>query len=386
MFMPKIKNEIRGDGTQRNSNIELFRILTMLLIIAHHYVVNSGLLGTNGPMRMYPLSLRTVLLYLFGAWGKTGINCFVLISGYFMCTTRITTKKFAKLLLEVEFYKIIIYLVFVAAGYEGFSVIGFVKAILPVTSVAQGFTGCYLLFYLLIPFLNITVQNTSQKQHLKLILMLSFIYIILGTLLGANVQMNYVTWFVVLYFIAAYVRLYPNTAFENTKLWTILAAGAVGVSAASVVSFHYIGIRLGGISAYSFMTDSNKILAFATGFCSFMFFKNVHIRQSKLINTVAASSFGVLLIHSGSNAMRRFLWVDLLRVKEMYNSQFILFHAVGSVLGIYVVCTAIDYLRIQFVEKPLFRLWDRHWGKIARKYSLMENRICSKLGLEINGK
>lgn len=28
----------------RNSNIELFRIISMLMIVAHHYLVNSGLL------------------------------------------------------------------------------------------------------------------------------------------------------------------------------------------------------------------------------------------------------------------------------------------------------------------------------------------------------
>lgn len=28
---------------RRDSGIELFRIITMLLIVAHHYVVNSGL-------------------------------------------------------------------------------------------------------------------------------------------------------------------------------------------------------------------------------------------------------------------------------------------------------------------------------------------------------
>lgn len=34
---------MRGGGTSkpRNTNLELFRILTMLLIVAHHYVVNS---------------------------------------------------------------------------------------------------------------------------------------------------------------------------------------------------------------------------------------------------------------------------------------------------------------------------------------------------------
>ena len=33
-------NKFGGGG--RSSNIELFRILTMLMIVAHNYVVNSG--------------------------------------------------------------------------------------------------------------------------------------------------------------------------------------------------------------------------------------------------------------------------------------------------------------------------------------------------------
>lgn len=35
-------NKFRGG--ERSSNIELFRILSMLMIVAHHYVLNSGLL------------------------------------------------------------------------------------------------------------------------------------------------------------------------------------------------------------------------------------------------------------------------------------------------------------------------------------------------------
>ncbi len=72
--------EIREGG--RSSNLELFRIITMLLIIAHHYVVNSGLTEI---LYVNPLSSKSIFLFLFGAWGKTGINCFVLITGYFMC-------------------------------------------------------------------------------------------------------------------------------------------------------------------------------------------------------------------------------------------------------------------------------------------------------------
>lgn len=40
----------------RDSNLELYRIIVMLLIVAHHYVVNSGLTAADGPVYADPLS------------------------------------------------------------------------------------------------------------------------------------------------------------------------------------------------------------------------------------------------------------------------------------------------------------------------------------------
>ena len=70
----------------RDSNLELYRIIVMLLIVAHHYVVNSGLTAADGPIYTDPLSWRSMFLLLLGAWGKTGINCFVLITGSDKCS------------------------------------------------------------------------------------------------------------------------------------------------------------------------------------------------------------------------------------------------------------------------------------------------------------
>lgn len=81
----------------------------MLLIVAHHYVVNSGLTSADGPIAASPASSHSIFLLLFGAWGKIGINCFVMITGYFMCKSKITAKKFAKLLCEVMLYRILFY-------------------------------------------------------------------------------------------------------------------------------------------------------------------------------------------------------------------------------------------------------------------------------------
>jgi len=180
----------------RDSNLELFRIITMLLIVAHHYVVNSGLMDL---VYANPLAANSLFLFLFGAWGKTGINCFVFITGYFMCKSKITIKKFLKLILIVEFYKVVFYFIFLMSGYMSFGVKEFIKALLPITGVGKGFTSCYLLFYLTIPFLNVLLQNLNEKQHILLLCLSVFIYVILGTVPFIDVQMNYVTWFIVLY-------------------------------------------------------------------------------------------------------------------------------------------------------------------------------------------
>src|SRR5699024_1386521 len=113
----------------RESGVELLRILLMIVIVAHHYVVNSGL--TDLINQQSVLEFRDYFLLIFGWGGKTAINCFVLITGYFMCTSHITGRKFFKLLGEIEFYKVFIYLLILVSGYEAFSIKSFLKSVTP---------------------------------------------------------------------------------------------------------------------------------------------------------------------------------------------------------------------------------------------------------------
>lgn len=138
---------------KRDSNLELFRIITMLLIVAHHFVVNSGLMADDGLIYSSPFSVNSIFLLLLGAWGKTGINCFVMITGYFMCKSNITLNKYLKLLFEIYFYRISISLIFWITKYESFSVNQLIDMLLPVKNIGANFTGCFIMFYLFIyPF------------------------------------------------------------------------------------------------------------------------------------------------------------------------------------------------------------------------------------------
>ena len=331
-------------GGVRSSNIELFRILSMLMIVAHHYLVNSGLLDCIDAQAS--LHFQDYFLLLFGWAGKTGINCFVLITGYFMCTSHITKKKFGKL-----------WCIFFFTGYEAFSAKGFLKMLFPFFTVADNFTSCFLLFYLLIPFLNKLIHTLTEKEHFWLMAWCLGVYVVLPSFAKANVVFNYVTWFSILFIIASYIRIYPKNWFNNTKITGMLMVVSLILSWGSVAVLATLSRVVGkniGIS-YFFVSDSNKILALATGVSAFLFFKNINIGHSKIINTIAASTFGVLLIHANSNTMRRWLWQDTFNNVGVYGSGNVVIHAVVSVILIYAVCTVIDICRIKLLEAPLMK-------------------------------
>ena len=353
----------------RDSNLELYRIIVMLLIVAHHYVVNSGLTSLGGPISADPTSAKSLFLLLIGAWGKTGINCFVLITGYFMCKSQITLKKVLKLFLQVMFYKVVINTIFWVTSYEPLTIKGFVKAMLPIRVLGTGFTAAYLLFFLFIPFLNILVNNMNEKQHIRLLLLLSFTYIFLGTMPFFSVTMNYTSWFMVLYIMASYIRIYPKKVFENTKLWGWLSLLFITTAAVSVIVCTYISKMTGSLYWYYFVQDSNTLLAVLIGISTFLFFKNIKMKYHPLINSISATCFGVLLIHANGEAMRRFLWQDLLNNVEMYTSPLLYVHAVGSVVGVFVICSIIDMARIKFAEIPFFKYYDKMYDKMSSRFN-----------------
>ena len=223
-------------SNHRLSNFELYRIIVMLAIVAHHYVVNSGIMDV---MEEYPLSGRSIYYYLFGAWGKVGINCFVLITGYFMCTSQITVQKFLKLFFEVLFYRMMIHGIFMLSGYEAVNLNSLFLMLIPISNVKNDFGSCFLLFYLCIPFLNILIRNMSQKQHMSLIILLLSISTGLGTLYAVvgRFTTNYVSWFCVLYFISSYIRLYKP--WEKVR-WSIIVGGGRNPFGSEYISYSCI--------------------------------------------------------------------------------------------------------------------------------------------------
>lgn len=352
----------------RNSNLELYRIIVMLSIVAHHYVVNSGL---GEAISDDPFSTNSLFFCLFGMWGKTGINCFVLITGYFMCQSQITLRKFLKLVLQIVFYNAMLGTIFLMSNYEIWylggnhhsTLIQFCFHLFPIKSVKDDFISCFILFWLTIPFLNAMLRNLNKKMHLRLIVLFLFIYTVMPYIPGGDVRFNYVTWFIVLYFISSYIRLHPEAIYKSTssRVWGMFSVLAVLMAMGSVAFFH---LRTGGFG-YWLVSDSNAILALLVGGTTFMFFKNIKIPHSKFINAVGSTTFGILLIHANSGAMRQWLWRETVDCIGHYDTPCYYLYAPAVVLVIFAICSIIDYIRIHTLEK-----WALRW--IYAKWSGLE--------------
>ena len=379
-----MSNQISKRPIQRDSNLELFRCVTMLLIVAHHYVMNSGLLASDGPVWGDPWSLRSLFLLLFGAWGKTGINCFVLITGYYMCQSAITGRKYFRLLAEIYVYRMVIVAIFALTGYNPLTMKRLLLLLLPFTELDRNFTGCFIMFYLFIPFLTIFVKNMTARQHVWLMALSLFIYTILEPLPLINVPMHYVSWFMVLFLVSSFLRLHADEYMERKNnmrnIGGLLLLLIIDI--ASIIAISWLSQRMPRLNrmSYFFMGESNRPLPFLTSVMAFVFFKRLRLSYIPIINIMGSSTFGVFLIHTRGAAMRRWLWGDLLHNVEMYSSPWLPIHAIGSVLAIFVICVVIDQLRIRFIEPPLMMLFDRLSPFVTRHFNSLEDRCWRMVG------
>ncbi len=345
--------------TQRDSNLELLRILSMLAIIAHHYVVNSTV---SSQFNYENTSTQQYFLKIWGLWGKTAINSFILISGYFLCRMKLTLQRYLKLVVEVMFYGILIMLIFALTGYEPLTVKNIVLKISePLRGINAGFTASFLCFYAFVPFYNKLIDHCSRRELLWLVSGLLLIMSGCACFLKAHQVMSEPLWYMTMYFVAAYIRIYPNKYTESLKLSGIILITGIVIAIAINISSIYLSNATGDMRYFHwrhyFLFNSNMPLAFIIGLSSFLTFKNLPKFYNRTINFLAAGTFAVLLIHASSDTMRRWLWQDVCNVPDMLYAPMwtLILQALAVPLLIYLACSSVDYFRRRFIEGPLFK-------------------------------
>ena len=345
------------EGKVRSSNLELLRIVSMLLIIICHSSTHGGF-----ALAEQVLSANKLFLQLITFGGELGVCCFILITGYFMINSTFKIKKLLKLVFEVLFYSVGIMLIFYGFGLAEFNLTTLVKSLLPITHTLYWFVTAYVMLYILSPFINILLKNCSRKMHAVFILVLFSAGSLVPSLTLGNMYVNNLGLFICFYAIAAYIRMYPDACaswFKKTKENFLAFAGIFLLFAASVLTFDLIGnyIELVARNATHFIALSSPLIILG-GVCLFLGFKNLKIPSSKFINQVALSVFGVYLIHDNP-FVRTWLWHDVFRNAMWFESPYLVLIILGMGVVVFCGCVVIDQVRIRVVERPLFAWIDR---------------------------
>lgn len=350
----------------RNSNLELYRIVCMLLIVAHHFAVH----GFTESELTY--CQNKYVVDLFASGGKIGVDGFILISGYFMVNSQYNFKKFLKLEGQVWFYSFGIILLFLSVlqPVSPFGIGSVIKAAFPLIFNEYWFVTSFVVLMLFSPVLNHIAHNIKKETY-QMVLGIIFVCAgILPTFLNVYYMTDKVTWFVFLYLLAGYVRLYcPAPQKKNGHRHFIVAIIFYLLLAATSIGFNWGGNHFGiekllQKSRYFMLETSPLVLIIS--FELFMGFLRMKEFTNKFVNVVASAAFGVYLIHD-NKFMRGYLWDTVFKCKEHYQTGFILWYGLMAVVLIYIVCTLLDLIRQYTVEKLWMRFVQNHADGIEKK-------------------
>ena len=319
---------------KRQSNIELLRIVAILMVIVLHY-----LNGSMGGELQHVISgtPNYYLSHFIEALCIIAVNVFVLITGYFSYkNVQVKVSKVVNLFLVMIFWGLLLSLITVLWSSPRKIDFLIIEGIIE-NSLSQWFVVIYSILYLLIPFIN-KLFNALNEKSVKVILVINFIFFYMWPTFFTDVTDKSggygITNFINLYLIGAYIHKYHD---EKIKLRKLVSLYLILTIITTVFSF-----VTGRAYAY------NSIFNLFSSIVFFEIFKSLNIGYSKAINRLAVYTFSVYLIDSNFN---RLLYHGLFHSNKYWNAKLMIGNLLIATIGIYIICILFDCLRILIFGK-----------------------------------
>lgn len=359
---------------KRNSSIETLRILSIIAILALHYALQSG----SESFGYVNLSLNSVFIQSISMFGRLSCTIFALITGYYMIEsdtnyTKIISKDFELLfkLVIYSYFLIIINTIFHFASLSGGEL---VKAGVPFV-FENWYIKYYLLFSLLVPYLNIWLKKLNELQYRKLVFIVLLLWSVIPTLTINTISSGELDFFIAVYIIGGYIRLHVNLdSINNAKAKGFMLISIVALIG-SVLFFDYLGIILKSdtlIAKATWFKNYNSILAVCCAISVFVYFlkKNFYVGA---INTISKTALGVYIL-SDSIVVRNYIW-NVVSPNENYVENPYL-HAPIKIFVVFVLCMLIDLVYDVTLGKIVQRISESLTNRIMRfvRTRLMMNR------------
>ena len=144
---------------QRNSALDVLKILSIIMVIASHYLnvqFGHGIVNDKTFLGLSTHFIESIVVI--------ACNVFVLITGYFCAKKNgVSLRKAVDLFITYIFYGVVIAAIYILVARP--SVDGHLIKTIVSSVLDRWFIVTYLILYLLIPFINSAIRQLSKKQY-----------------------------------------------------------------------------------------------------------------------------------------------------------------------------------------------------------------------------
>jgi surface polysaccharide O-acyltransferase-like enzyme len=381
------KQELLAKRQVRNSSIELFKVIGIVLIVISHVVqtlndTNTYITYDNYivDLSMVTTNIQQLILSLLRYSGEIGNTIFFVCSCWFLLDSKKSNKrKIIQMVLDIWTISVLIFgiIYLLNKGNINIGYLDILKQFLPTTFSNNWYLSCYLIFYLIHPVLNSIINKMGQKALLRCTLISLFIYIIYSYIIAALVDYHALfstrlTVFIAIYFVIAYMKLYLTDFSNNIKLNCIIALLGTIAFYGIIVITNFIGLRISFFENKVLMWNAwgSPILILVI-ICIFNVVKNIRF-ESKAINYVSKLSLLIYIIHENwilKTFYRPMLWQY---VYTKFGYDYILGWALILVAAVFAFGFLASVLYQQSIQKLVMRISDKLYFKLVKFYGYFE--------------
>ena len=323
----------------RNSKIEFLRIISMLMIIAHHYALYGMKMQTSSS------GIDKYVVWLFYPGGVVGVGIFFLIAGYFGFQNN--NVKIERVIFKTTSYSIlglVLYFVLnlmdiikIRLSFEQVSM-----SLCPIGSSAFWFASVYILLMLCKPAINHFIDQLSPKKIILTLLCGGLIYTILR-----HINAHYLGIYngLIFYIIGALAYKYKDYIQKIKGMYYILFA-IMGWGGYVLFS------SKGGIGGLIAVVVFGTIAACAI---AFLFITGKEC-ENRYINKLAEPTLAIYFIHENP-LFRDYIWNGIFKVNTFQRELDILpIIAVLTVIAIYYVGAFIEWIKVATLDRVCLKL------------------------------
>lgn len=341
-------------GGARMPNLELLRCIGMMLVVVLHYLgkgmllpdLNGEALGTTG-----------VAAWLLESFAIVAVNVYMLISGYFLCTSSFKLSRLIKLYLQLWVYSVGIGVLAAATGILPAAEVNthyLLSLVFPISMGHYWFMSAYIFLYLLLPFLGAALCRLNRQRLQLVIALLLGVFCLLKSILPVRLELDGTgmdcIWYLCVFAVAAYIRRFGWGFLE--KRWHSILLYVLGVLAVfgGAMALRQVYLHTGSLERMLTVTfEYNHGLNFLASLGLFGLFLKLTIpeKMAGVVNAIAPYTLGVYLLHE--NLGVRNSWPAWLGAAKVTGTGALLLYTLGAVLLVFTLGILVDYVRTRLM-------------------------------------